>query len=72
MNRIKGFSKIDACIKAINAGVNTFIYRDTTKEVFELITKIEKAVNEGVISKDLIDISFEKIISLKCRYGIVK
>ena len=72
MNGIKGFSKIDACIKAINAGVNTFIYRDTTKEVFELITKIEKAVNEGVISKDLIDISFEKIISLKCRYGIVK
>lgn len=72
MNGIKGFSKFDACINAINAGVNMFIYRDTTKEVFDLISKIEKAVNDGIISKDLIDTSFEKIISLKCRYRIVK
>lgn len=71
MNGIKGFSKIDACINAINAGVNMFIYRDTTKEVYDLISKIEDAVKQEKISESDIDNSVEKIFALKCRYGIV-
>ena len=34
MNGIKGLSRLEACIKAINAGVNMFIYRDTTKDIY--------------------------------------
>ena len=72
MNGIKGFSKIDACIKAINSGVNMFIFRECTKEVFDLINKIEKAVIEGIIKEEYIDTSVEKIIKLKYQYGIIQ
>lgn len=72
MNGIKGFTKLEACIKAINAGVNMFIFRDTTKEVFELIEKLEKAVIEGIIPEEKIDFSVEKITNLKRQYGLIR
>ncbi len=71
MNGIKGFSRIEACTKAINAGVNMFIFRDTTKDIYNLISDIENCVNQGIISEDLINKSVEKIINLKYRYGII-
>ncbi len=72
MNGIKGFTRLEACIKAINAGVNMFIFRDTTKDVFELIEKLEKAVIEGIIPEENIENSFEKILNLKRQYGIIR
>lgn len=72
MNGIKGFTRLEACIRAINAGVNMFIFRDTTKEIVELIEKLEKAVIEGIIPEEKIDNSFEKIINIKRQYGIIK
>jgi beta-N-acetylhexosaminidase len=72
MNGIKGISRIDACIKAINAGVNMFIFRDTTKEIYSLIQEIESAVKKGLIDENKINKSFEKIYELKCRYGIIQ
>lgn len=72
MNGIKDYSKLEACIKAINAGVNMFIYRDTTKDVYNLINDIEKAVLDGMISEDKINESFSKIINLKYQYGIIQ
>ena len=72
MNGIKGFSKLDACIKAINAGVNMFIFRDTTKEIVELINKIEIAVKDGLIKEEEINFSIEKILKLKYQYGIIQ
>ena len=72
MNGIKGFTRLEACIKAINAGVNMFIYRDTTKEVYELIEKLEKAVIEGIIPEEKVDNSVEKILNLKRQYGIIR
>lgn len=71
MNGIKGLSRIDACTKAINAGVNVFIYRDTTKEIFNLISDIEKAVADGIISEEKINTSVKKILKLKQQYGII-
>lgn len=72
MNGIKGFSKIEACIKAINAGINMFIFRDTTKEVFNLAEGIEQAVNNGLIDYRKIDSSINKIYNLKYQYGIIQ
>lgn len=71
MNGIKGFSKYDACVNAINAGVNLFIFRDTTKEVYDLVLKLEKAVEDGLITEKDINNSVSKIFDLKCRYGII-
>lgn len=72
MNGIKGFSKFDACKLAINAGVNMFIFRDTTKEICKLIEMIEEAVNNGTIAEEAVNKSAEKIMNLKCRYGIIR
>ena len=72
MNGIKGFTRFEACIKAINAGVNMFIFRDTTKDIVELIEKLEKAVIEGIIPEEKIENSFDKIINLKRQYGIIR
>ncbi len=72
MNGIKGFSRIEACKKAINAGVNMFIFRDTTKEIYNLVQDIETAVKKGEIDENKINISIDKIIKLKCRYGIIQ
>ena len=72
MNGIKGFTRFEACIKAINAGVNIFIFRDTTKDIVELIEKLENAVIEGIIPEEKIENSFDKIINLKRQYGIIR
>ncbi len=72
MNGIKGYTRLEACIKAINAGVNMFIFRDTTKDVLELIEKLEKAVIEGIIPEENIENSLKKILNLKRQYGIIR
>lgn len=71
MNGIKGFSKLEACIKAINAGVSMFIFRDTTKEVYELASGIENAVMQGYVKEEHINLAVNKILNLKRQYGII-
>ncbi len=72
MNGIKGFSKLESCTMAINAGVDMFIFRDTTKDIFNLINDIEMQVQKGLIPEDKINNSAEKILGLKYRYGIIQ
>ena len=71
MNGIKGYTKSEACIMAVNAGVNMFIFRDTTEDIRNLINETEQAVISGKIKEEDINISVEKIIKMKCRYGII-
>lgn len=72
MNGIKGFSRYEACINALNAGITMFIFRDTTKEIFDLITELEKAVISGIIPEAVINSAVQKVLDLKCRYGIIR
>ncbi len=72
MNAVKGFSREDACCRAINAGITMFIFRDTTEDVLYLIDKIEQKVNSGDIPEEKINNAFRKILNLKYRYGIIQ
>ncbi|MBQ4123388.1 glycoside hydrolase family 3 protein [bacterium] len=72
MNGIKGFSRIDACIKALNAGITMFIFRDTTKDIYNLINEIELAIQNNLIDETIIDNAVQKNIDLKYRYGIIR
>lgn len=72
MNGIKGFTKTEACILAINAGVSMFIFRDTTKEILELVEELENAVKQGIILEEKINLAVEKIYNLKKSYGIAR
>ena len=68
MNGIKNFTRLEACIKAINAGVNMFIFRDTTEEILQLTKDLEYAVNKNIIDINKINTSVEKIFQLKSLY----
>lgn len=72
MNGIKSYSRLEACIKAINAGISMFIFRDTTEEIYNLINNIEESVNKGLINSEKIDSALEKIFKIKYQYGIIK
>ena len=66
MGSIKKFATpLEACKKAINAGVNMFIYRNADFSTTELIASIVKSVECGEISECKIDESVSKILSLK-------
>lgn len=70
MKGVSEFGEVEACLMAINAGVNMFIYRncdDTT------INIIEKIYQEAIINKELknkIESSYKKITELKKARGI--
>ena len=71
MNGIKGLSRIEACTKAINAGISMFIFRDTTKDIVELVNDIETAVKTGLIPEDKINTAVNKIFNIKEKYAIL-
>lgn len=71
MSGIKGLSRIEACIKAINAGISIFIFRDTTKDIVELVNDIETAVKTGLIPEDKINTAVNKIFNIKEKYAIL-
>ena len=66
MGGIKRFSSLEACIRAINAGVNMFIFRNSDLKTLNLINDLEKAVADKKISMDNIDKSIEIIRKIKC------
>jgi beta-N-acetylhexosaminidase len=65
------YSKLDACIKAINAGVDILIYRNSNEDTIQLIDQLEKAVISGEISKERIIKSAAKIIQYKEKYKLL-
>lgn len=65
MGAVQGYSPIEVCIKAINAGINMFIFRSTNKNTLKLVAELEKAILDKRIDEKLINISIEKIFRLK-------
>lgn len=65
MGGIKKFTPFDACKRAIDAGVNMFIYRNADEAAIGLIEQIIDAVKKGEISIEKIDASVDYILRLK-------
>ena len=65
MGGIKKFTPFEACKRAINAGVNMFIYRNSDDATIELIQQLIVAVEHGEIDIKLIDESINYIQSVK-------
>lgn len=65
MKGVSKFGEEQACIMAIKAGVNMFIYRNSNEATINIIEKIyQKAIIDEELKKN-IEISYEKIIKLK-------
>lgn len=65
MGGIKKFTPFDACKRAIDAGVNMFIYRNADEAAIGLIEQIIDAVKKGEIPIEKIDASVDYILRLK-------
>lgn len=70
MKGVSEFGEVEACLMAINAGVNMFIYRNSDDTTINII---EKIYQEAIINKELknkIESSYKKITELKKARGI--
>ena len=64
-------SMVNACEKGIRAGLNMFIYRNSTPETIEIIENIyQKALKDKELQEN-IEKSYEKIIKLKKLFNIL-
>lgn len=59
------FTPLEACVKGIKAGLNMFIYRNSTPEIIETIEKIAELAQTDAVLRKKIEDSFNRIIQLK-------
>lgn len=64
------FSPLDACLKGINAGLNMFIYRNSTKEIINTIEKITEIAENNSELRNKIETAFEIINRTKNEFKI--
>ena len=62
------YSPLDACIKGIKAGLNMFIYRNSSAETLDVIEKIAVLAQSDSELREKIEDSFERIIRLKKKF----
>ena len=68
MKGVQDFGAVDACVMAILAGVDMFIYRNADKETIDIIQGVLKRVEKNEQLKRRILESNERIKKLKQRY----
>lgn len=71
MKGVEKYGKTEACIMGIRAGLDMFIYRDSEKSTLECIEKIIREAEKDISLRENIEISYNRIISLKKRYNIL-
>ena len=71
MKGVAKFGAVEACERGIRAGLNMFIYRNSTEETLGIIGKIaQKAESDRELAEN-IEKSYEKIITLKKKFGLL-
>ena len=71
MKGVQDFGSLEACIMAIKAGVDMFIFRDANNDALELIENLAKVVENDEELKQKIFESNERILKLKKDYMIL-
>lgn len=67
MKGVRDFGPLEACLMAINAGVDMFIFRDADKQVYELICAlVQKAKSDSELAQKIIE-SDQRIQNLKAK-----
>lgn len=72
MNGVKSFGDVDACIQGIEAGINLFIYRDSSLETLNILKEVYEIVKKDNNLSTKVNDSYNKIISLKKKHNILK
>ena len=71
MKGVAAFGEVEACIMGILAGLNMFIYRNGDKNTIKLIEQIYEKATTNPELKEKIELSYDKIISLKEKYNLI-
>ena len=71
MKGVQDFGSLEACIMAIKAGVDMFIFRNSDEDTIKHIENLLLAVEKDDELKTKIIESNERILKLKKRYGIL-
>lgn len=71
MKGIAAYGMTEACLMGIRAGVNMFIYRDASDVTLEVIDNVLKIAENDSEVRAKIEYSYDKIIELKHRYGML-
>lgn len=61
----------NACERAIRAGVNLFLYRYSDDKTIQIIENIAQKAKYDKTLQKCIEVSYEKIIKLKRKYGLI-
>ena len=71
MKGVQDFGSVEACLMAINAGVDMFIFREADEKTYETIEQLAgEIIKNPNLQKKVIDAN-ERILHLKQMYGII-
>lgn len=68
----KNYDCLNACIKGINAGIDLFIFRNSSDETVKLIDELVKVAEKDLSFQEKINKSVEKILYTKKKYSILQ
>lgn len=71
MQGVQKFGSVEACILAIKAGVDMFIFRSSDDKTLQIIEELAAAVKQDEELKEKVKKSNQRILKLKQKYGIV-
>lgn len=71
MQGVQKYGSLEAVIKGIHAGLDMFIFRDSSKKTLKMIEELCKIVKNDAELRLKIEESNNRIIKLKSRYGLV-
>lgn len=65
MKGVSAYGSLEACVKGIKAGINMFIFRNSTPETISVIEKIASLAMEDIELRNCIEHSYSLITNLK-------
>ena len=71
MNGLSKYSMTEACQMGIMAGINMFIYRDSSDKTLEVIENIINLAEKDSELRERINYSHNKVIELKRKYDLI-
>lgn len=70
MGGVLNINSVDACSKAIKAGVNILLYRNSENQTVKIVENLAELAGQDEELRNNIEISYEKIMQFKDKYNI--
>lgn len=71
MKGVQKYGSLEACIMGINAGLDMFIFRNSDDKTLNMIDELVALASKDSNLKEKIKLSYERIMKLKTKYGMI-